>query len=447
MSEVNMQLIEQRADEIIARAKAAADIAETMTQEQADRIVRNIGKVIFDNAELLAKEAIEETGMGTMASKIKLNCCGLVMWDYMKDKKSVGVIENDKEARVITMVKPMGVIACVTPTTNTATPVHNAMIALKGRNVVVFCAHPRAVNNCKHMVQLMCDEIEKLGWPRDFIQVAEPCCIEMTNAIMHRADAIVATGGKDMVTAAYSSGKPSFGVGQGNVQCIMHPSWKDYDAMVSAIIATRSQDNGVPCIGEQCLFVPADVRDEILEVFRSKGSYVVEDPEQVAMIRDAAFINGAINRKIVGQLPYDVCRIAGFEIPKDTKFLAVKMGDAFGKDEPLCREVMCPMTRVFGYETFEQGVEMARANLRNEGAIEHAADRLPVCRVMINMGNGAAGMGKGNGLNPTNSVGCGSWGGNSISENLTYKHLLNMTKIAYPIPNAKPLDPAEVWGD
>lgn len=400
--------------------------------------------------------------MGFLETKIRLNRdVPLAVWNFLKNKKSVGILNNDKEAHVVTLAKPMGIIACVTPTTNTSTPIHNAMTALKGRNVVVFCAHPRAVNNCKHMVELMREEIEKLGFPADMIQVAEPCSLEMTDAIMKRASAIVATGGESMVRAAYSSGRPSFGVGQGNAQCIMHPSYTDYATMANNILTNRTGDNGVPCIGEQCLFVPRTAVDQVVDAFRNLGAYIVEKPEEIDMLRKITFVNGQINRAIVGQLPCDVARIAGFEVPQETKILIVRMGEQYGRQEPLCREIMCPMTRLFTYNKFEDAVTMARANLLIEGAghsstvysldekaVEYCADQLPVCRVLVNMRNGgASGISFSNGLEPTNSIGCGSWGGNSISENLTYRHLINLTKVAYPIPSPHIPTPEEVWGE
>lgn len=450
------------ADKLMENARAAAAVAETLTQEQVDRIVRNIGKVIYDNADMLAAEAVAETKMGIAATKAHLNRMSpTTTWNYLKDKKSVGVLHDDKINRVLTLAKPMGVIGCVTPCTNTATPVFNSMIALKGRNVVIIAAHPRAVNNGRHMVQLMRAEIEKLGFPADMIQIAEPCSLEMTEAVMKRVDAVVATGGFGMVKAAYSSGKPSFGVGQGNAQCILHPSYTDYETMVGNIMMNRTADNGVPCVGEQTLILPRDRVDAVLAVFRARGAAVIEKPEDVDKIRKGAFVNGEINRAVVGQLPHDAARMMGVDVPEDAKILIVRAGEAYGKDEPLCREMMFPVVRMFVYDRFEDGVEIARANLLNEGAghsstvyaeddaaIEYAANRLPVCRVLVNLPNGAAsGMDYNNGLVPTNSIGCGSWGNNSISENLNYNHLMNMTKVAYPLAGFREPTPEEVWGE
>mgnify|MGYP000981854697 CR=1 FL=1 len=458
----NAKEFEAIADELLARAKAAAAVAEDLNQEQVDRIVRNIGKAVYDRAEELAIDAVEETRMGFLETKIRLNeITPLFIWDYMKDKKSVGILEDDKLNHVVTLAKPMGIIACLTPSTNTATPVHNAMIAIKGRNVVIICPHPRAAGNAVKMVDVMRKEIAKLGYPADMIQVAVPTSLELTNAIMQRSHAILATGGEGMVKAAYSSGKPSFGVGQGNAQCILHTSYTDYEAVVKNIMFNRTQDNGVPCVGEQTLIMPRDKFNTIVEIFKSKGAYLVEDPAQIDMIRKNYFVDGIANRDIVGQLPYDVARLCGFEIPKDTKLMLVRMTEKYGREEPLCREIMCPMTRLYVYDDFEDGVEIARANLLVEGAghssviyandekiVEYVADRLPVGRVLVNMGNNAAsGMGYGNGLAPTNSVGCGTWGGNSVSENITHKHLMNMTKVAYPIPNPATVNPVEIWGD
>ena len=452
--------------EMISRAKVAIEAIEGYSQEQIDNVVKTMAKVIFENAEVLSKEAVEETKFGDVEGKIrKHKAIMLGHWGYLKDKKSVGAIEYDPENDVTIYAKPMGVIGCIMPVTGpTVTLAGNALCVVKCRNAMIVAPHPSAKNVSKKCTELLRDAIGKIGAPKDLIQVIEDPTIEKTQEMMAMVDAVVATGGPNMVKAAYSSGKPSFGVGPGNVQTIIDKGCPErYQDFASGTITNRMYDNGVPCTGEQCMHLPEGEVDAILNVFVQNGAYLVKDQNKVDFIRKELFIeaNGALrpNLKYVGQNAMSLAKLFGLEVPEGTKALIVPAkGNA--SVELFCKEKMCPIMAYLPYKEFEEAVENARTNLFKEGAghtaclfsndqahIDYFARKVPVSRALINV---SALMAAGNsfliGLNPTVSLGCGTWGGNSISGNLNYQHLMNKTFVASLIKDGKVPTPEEIWG-
>jgi len=267
----------------------------------------------------------------------------------------------------------------------------------------------------------------------------------------------VATGGHAMVKSAYSSGRPSFGVGQGNVQVIIADDYKDYDKAALTIVGGRAYDNGIPCTGEQALHFPKEDYDRVVEAFTKAKAAMIPDDRAEGLAGLLFKEDGAINPKYVGMKPAKLAKELGFEVPGDSEVLIFN-SRGLGRTNLLCREKLCPVIQLFPYESFEEGVEAARSNLLWEGAghtsviytedekkAEYAGGKLPVGRLLVNQAGGAASGGNYiNGLEPTMSLGCGSWGNNSISENLTYRHLMNVTKLAYYHDcTMPPLD--EVW--
>lgn len=447
---------------LVAKSKKAQLEIEDFDQEQTDKLVKAIGKSIYDNAEMLSKEAAEETGFGNVQGKMGKHInVTMANWHYMKDKKSVGVIEEDPINHVVTLAKPMGVVGSVTPSTNpTSTPGQNAMIAVKARNSIIFAPHPNAKNSTIHAVEIMRDAVEAAGGPRDLILAIEEPSLEMTNLLMEQADVVLATGGFGMVKAAYSSGRPSYGVGQGNVQSYIDTSVADLNIATATIVANRSADLGVPCTGDQTAYIPRSLEKEALEAFEKNGAFRISDEAIVDKIRKSVFVDGRQNTAITGRPAHKVAEILelGLEVPEETKVLLVKV-DNHGPEEPLAKEILCPIVRYRVYDDFNEALEWGRENLLMEGAghtstifstddanITRAGDRLPVGRMLVNQPGGAgAGNSFHNGLPPTLSLGCGTWGNNSISENLTYRHLLNVTKVSRVIPDAKVPTPEEVW--
>ncbi len=451
----NKQVVEL----MMAKAKKAQKIIAEFNQQQIDAMVKAIGKTVYEHREILSREAVDETRLGLYENKVaKHISVPTGSWAYMRDKISVGVIDDDPVNHVITLAKPMGVVVSVTPSTNpTTTATQNCMMAIKSGNAVIVCPHPRAKACTSHCVELINSAIQSCGGPADLVQTCAEPSIELTGLMMAAADVVVATGGNGMVKAAYSCGKPSFGVGQGCVQAIIDPDYSDISRVVRNVIANRTFDNGMPCTGEQALYIPSGRESEILSAFQEAGAFIVTDEAALRRIRETTFVNGQVNRDIVGKTAVEYAAMMDIDVPAGTKLIMLSL-EKCGIDEPLAREIMLPMVRYYIYDDFKDAVAWARANYEQEGAghsavvysenderILYAAQRLPVGRVLINQsGGGAAGNTSANGLNPTMSVGCGSWGNNTISENVTYRNLMNVTKIAYLI-DAKPYDPEEIF--
>ena len=425
-----------------------------------DAIVREIGKVVYDRAVELAKMAADETRMGVFEDKVKKNQGkARIIWNSLKNKKSVGIINYFPETGVAEVAKPMGVVGAVTPCTNPiVTPMCNAMFALKGRNSIIIAPHPRGKKCAKYLVELFNDAIKKFNAPENLIQVIEEPSVELTNELMKAVDVVVATGGMGMVKAAYSSGKPAYGVGAGNVQCIIDRGFDLSDA-IPKIIAGRVFDNGIICSGEQTIMVHEDDYDKMVAQLKENGVFYISNAADIDKIRKALFVDSIMNKDLVGQSVAKVAEIAGISIPEGTRAIAVK-AEGIGKADILCKEKMCPVVATFKYKSFKEAVDMAMTNLEVEGKghsisihsdnkenIEYAANIVPVSRVLINQV--CATMNGGsfyNGFAATTTLGCGSWGNNSISENLDYKHLINITRIGYYMKASKVPSDEEIWG-
>jgi succinate-semialdehyde dehydrogenase len=446
-------------DEYIERAKKAQKEYEQFSQEQIDEVVMTIAKVVHDNAEYLAEISVDETGMGVVADKIAKNKGkARVIWSSLKGKKSKGIIERDEATGITKIAKPIGVVAAITPCTNPiVTPMSNAMFALKGGNAIIITPHHKAIRCSTKAIEMINAELDKLRAPKHLIQILDQQSRENTKNLIASADIVIATGGMGMVKAAYSSGKPALGVGAGNVQCIIDTD-ADIESAAPQIITGRTFDNGIICSGEQSIIMPASRYEEMLKEFEKNGAFVIIKPEDKEALRAAMFIDGAMSRHAVGQSVKTIAGLAGLSLPEGTKVIIVE-ADGSGEDDILAKEKMCPVLTAFKYMTFEEGVEIARANLEEEGKghsvsihsnnkehIEYAGRELCVSRFVINQTCAtSAGGSFYNGLAPTNTLGCGSWGNNSISENLDYKHLINISRIAYFMKdNHVPTD-EELW--
>jgi succinate-semialdehyde dehydrogenase len=432
---------------------------EGFNQRQVDAIVREIAKVVYDNAAELARMAVDETRMGVCEDKVKKNQGkAKIIWNNLKGKKSIGILRYDKDTGVVEVAKPMGVVGAVTPCTNPiVTPMCNSMFALKSRNSVIIAPHPRAKKCAVHLVGLFNKAIGRLGAPENLIQVIEEPTVELTNALMKAVDVIIATGGMGMVKAAYSSGKPAFGVGAGNVQCIMDRD-VDPDDAIPKIIAGRIFDNGIICSAEQTMIVHRDDFGAVVAGLEKNGAYFIRDAAEQKKLREVLFPGGVMNKELVGQPVQKVAEAAELKIPEGTKVIAVETEGA-GTADLLCKEKMCPVLALTRYNTFSEAVDFAIANLNVEGRghsiaihsnnrenIEYAANKAPVSRVLVNQicatMNGGSFY---NGFAPTTTLGCGSWGNNSISENLDYKHLMNITRIGYYMEDAVVPSDEEIW--
>ena len=445
---------------LVARSKAAQKVVEGYTQEQVDAIAKMFAKVVYDNAEELAKMAAEESRMGVYEDKVTKNKGkSRIIWHHLKDKKSVGIINRLPEEGLIEVAKPMGVVCAATPCTNPiVTPMCNAMFAIKGRNTIIISPHPRSKKCTARLAELYYAELDKMGVPRDIFLYIEQPTIEASALLMKTCDVVLATGGPGVVKSAYSSGKPSYGVGAGNVQGLYDDDI-DIPVAVGKAIASRIFDNGIICSGDQTIIAPASKYDEIIAEFVKQGCVYYDDPAMVDKFREVIFPGGEMNKDLVGQSVAKVAEMAGVEIPEGTKVIILAPAE-YGDKDDFSKEKMCPVMTAYKYDTWEEGVAIAKANLdffgaghscsvqsNNEAHVEYAGEILPVSRLLVNQScatqNGGAFV---NALNPTTTLGCGSWGNNSIAENLTYYHLFNKSRIAYTKPGATQPSDEEIWG-
>ena len=451
---------ESEITELVLKAKTAQSIYESFSQEQVDAIVRDIGKYVFDNAEPLAKMAVDETDMGSYEDKILKNKGkARVIWNNLKDKKSRGVIGEDVEDNLVFVAKPMGVVAAVTPVTNPiVTPMCNGMFALKTGNAVIFAAHPKAQKCTEHLALEFMKIIKKHKGPDNLVQVVVNGSVEKTQELMQSADVVVATGGAAMVKSAYSSGKPSYGVGAGNVPVIIDRNIDLKDA-VQKIVDGASFDHGIICSHEQFVIAPEEDYEETVKTFTDTGKvWFTDDKEQIQILREVVFQNGQLNKDVVGRSATEVGRMAGISVPESARLILLP-AEGTGSEDILAKEKLCPVIAIVPYSTFDDAVIKAKENLLVEGAghsaalhsnsddhIKQAGLELPISRLVINQPSSTtAGGSLTNGFAPTTTLGCGSWGGNSISENLDYKHLMNVSRIGKIIHDKKVPTDEEIW--
>ena len=446
--------------ELVSKAQVAQKQYELFSQEKVDAIVRDIGKFVYDNAEPLARMAVDETEMGSFEDKILKNKSkARVIWNNLKDKKSRGVIDEDTDSNLVFVAKPMGVVAAVTPVTNPiVTPMCNGMFALKTGNAVIFAAHPKAQKCAEYLTEEFMKIIKSHDGPDDLIQVVTEGSVEKTQELMQCADVVVATGGGAMVKSAYSSGKPSFGVGAGNVPVIIDRNINLQEA-VEKIVDGASFDHGIICSHEQFVIAPEENFDETIELFTNTGKvWFTDDQTKIQKLRDVVFQEGHLNKDVVGKSASEVGKLAGIEIP-DSSRLILLPADGSGTEDVLAKEKLCPVIAIVSYSTFEEAIKMAKSNLLVEGAghsaalhsdndqnIQMAGLELPISRLVVNQPSSTtAGGSLTNGFAPTTTLGCGSWGGNSISENLDYKHLMNVSRIGKIISDKKVPTDEEIW--
>jgi succinate-semialdehyde dehydrogenase len=444
-------------DELIKRSKAAGAKLETLDQKTVDGVVRAIAKVVYDNADQLARMTVDETRMGKYEDKV-LKCKGKsrIIWNALKGVKSRGILSVNEATGITEIAKPMGVIAAVTPTTNpVVTPMCNAMYAIKGGNTIIVAPHPRAAKVNSFLAGLIQKAIVAAGAPADIYLTLESASVEATGELMKKVDVVVATGGGPMVKAAYSSGKPSFGVGPGNVQVLLDRNL-DLAETVKKILVGRTYDNGIICAAEQAVITHKEDADAVIAEFKKQGAYYISKADEVSRIVKILFPNGVINKDAVGQSVEKLAQLVNIEIPAGTQALLLE-----GADEELRLEKMFPVLALYRYSSWEEAVEIAYRNLKlqglghsislhssNQDHINYAGVTLPVSRIMVNQTSSTnVGGAFINGLNPTTTIGCGSWGNNSISENLFYKHLINISRIAAVKKDAKIPTDDQIWGD
>ncbi|MBQ4264197.1 MAG: bifunctional acetaldehyde-CoA/alcohol dehydrogenase [Clostridia bacterium] len=437
----------EKLEQAIVRTRAAQSIFSTYTQEQVDKIFRAAALAANKARIPLAKLAVEETGMGIVEDKvIKNNYAAEYIYNAYKDTKTCGVVEEDKAFGIKKIAEPIGVVAAVIPTTNpTSTAIFKCLIALKTRNAIIISPHPRAKNATIAAAKLVLEAAVEAGAPEGIIDWIDVPSLELTNTVMKEADIILATGGPGMVRAAYSSGKPALGVGAGNTPAIIDDS-ADILLAVSSIIHSKTFDNGMICASEQSVIVMESVYDAVKEEFAARGCYFL-NPEETNKVRKTIIINGGLNAKIVGQKASKIAELAGVQVPAGTKILIGEV-DSVELSEEFAHEKLSPVLAMYKATSFEDALDKA-AQLVADGGYGHTssiylnettqqeklsafAARMKTCRVLVNTPSSHGGIGDlyNFKLAPSLTLGCGSWGGNSVSENVGVKHLLNIKTVA-----------------
>lgn len=433
--------------DLIEKSRIALKEYQNATQEEVDLYVKTVTQSIAENALQLAEEAVEETGMGVVEHKIGKNSVfGEGVWLTMRGQKSVGIIEEDDEKNLIYVAHPKGVIGGILPSTNpTLSTVGKAMIALKGRNTLVIAPHPSAKNVTIHSVEIIQDALRKVGAPENLVTIIKEPTLEKSQELMKLSDTILATGGMGMVYQAYSSGKPAFGVGAGNSQVLIADDVKDLNEIARQIVFSSGFDNGIACAADESVLVPETLVKEFTERLVENGAYYSDDAETIAKFKAILFKeDGKLNPENIGKDAKVIAERAGVDI--GDKSIIVLKADKFGADELLSMEKMSPVLALNTYDSFEDGLNIAKANLAFQGeghtAVIYTDDKdrltkagleLPVYRLLHNVpGMSAVGVGEATHLAPSASVGCGAIGNNTTAENVTWKHLLDIKVIASP---------------
>ena len=429
------------------RVRAAQKIFATYTQEQVDKIFLAAASAADKARITLAKAAVAETGMGIVEDKvIKNHYAAEYIYNAYKETKTCGVIEEDKTYGIQKIAEPIGVIAAVIPTTNpTSTAIFKTLIALKTRNGIMISPHPRAKQSTAMAAKIVLDAAVAAGAPEGIIDWIDVPSLDMTNTVMKEADIILATGGPGMVRAAYSSGKPALGVGAGNTPAIIDDS-ADILLAVNSIIHSKTFDNGMICASEQSVIVLDTIYDEVKAEFANRGCYFLKG-EELDKVRKTIIINGALNAKIVGQSAHKIAALAGVDVPESAKIL---IGEVTSVDisEEFAHEKLSPVLAMYRAESFTDACDKAEVLVRDGGwghtssvylndvtereKISEFASRMQTCRILVNTPSAQGGIGDlyNFKLAPSLTLGCGSWGGNSVSENVGVKHLLNIKTVA-----------------
>ena len=433
--------------EALARVRAAQTTFATYTQEQVDKIFR-VAATAANRARIpLAKMAVEETGMGVAEDKvIKNHFASEYIYNYYRNTKTCGVIEEDALSGMKKIAEPIGVIGAVIPTTNpTSTAIFKALLCLKTRNGIIISPHPRAKKSTIAAAKIILEAAVEAGAPEDIISWIDVPSLELTNLLMQESDCILATGGPGMVKAAYSSGKPALGVGAGNTPAIIDET-ADILLAVNSIIHSKTFDNGMICASEQSVIVEKKIYAKVKKEFKARGCYFLKDDE-IDKVRKTIIINGSLNAKIVGQKPVTIAALAGVTVPETTKILIGEV-ESVDISEEFAHEKLSPVLAMYKAESFDDAIAKAEQLVAdggyghtsslyvdevNESAkIDQFAAAMKTCRILVNTPSSQGGIGDLYNfmLAPSLTLGCGSWGGNSVSENVGVKHLLNIKTVA-----------------
>ncbi|MCM3568520.1 acetaldehyde dehydrogenase (acetylating) [Neobacillus mesonae] len=441
----DLQSIQEMRD-AVKRAKEAQLKYLSYTQEQVDEIVKQVAQAAYAKSLELAQMAVEETGMGVVEHKKMKNEVGsMAVYESIKDEKTVGIIREDRVNKVTEVAYPYGIVAGIIPTTNpTSTAIFKTLISLKTRNAIVVSPHPRAVNCTVEALKICQEAAVKAGAPDGLIGWISKPSMPATNELMKHRDVnvILATGGGGLVRAAYSSGKPAYGVGPGNVPCYIEKS-ANVAKSVAMIVDSKSFDNGTICATEQALVVDRNIKEIVIREFKNNGAYFLSTEEKVLVEKVITLSPGHLNPAIVGQSAYKIAEMAGVTVPQETRVLIAEE-TRVGKDVPFSIEKLSPVFPLYTADSYEEAKEYC-LKLLNLGGRGHSlalhtndesianefALEMPVSRLMVNTLSSIGAVGATTGLTPSLTLGCGSFGGNITGDNVTARHLINIKRMAY----------------
>ena len=446
---VNYELVDgvEKLESALAQVRQAQRQYASYTQEQVDKIFQAAAIAANQQRIPLAKLAVAETGMGVVEDKvIKNHYAAEYIYNAYRDTKTCGVIEEDKAFGMKKIAEPIGVVAAVIPTTNpTSTAIFKTLISLKTRNGIIISPHPRAKKATIAAAKVVLDAAVAAGAPEGIIRWIDVPTLEMTNLLMKEADIILATGGPGMVKAAYSSGKPALGVGAGNVPAIIDDT-ADVVLAVNSVIHSKTFENGMICASEQSVIVLDGVYDAVRQEFADRGCYFLS-PEETEKVRKTILINGALNAKIVGQKAHTIAQMAGVDVPESTKILIGEV-ESVELSEEFAHEKLSPVLAMYRARDIQDAFAKAEHLIADGGyghtasiylnaltqqaKLDEFASRMKTCRILVNTPSSQGGIGDlyNFKLAPSLTLGCGSWGGNSVSENVGVKHLLNIKTVA-----------------
>jgi acetaldehyde dehydrogenase (acetylating) len=449
----DLQSVQQVRDLARFGEKATKEIA-TYSEAQIDKIIRNMVRVAEAHAQELAQMANSETGFGKVEDKIfKNTLASTVLYEYIKDMKTIGILSEDKAKGIIEVAEPVGLLMGIVPSTNpTSTAIFKSIIAIKSRNGIIFSPHPSAAKCTLRAAQLMNEAAVEAGAPQNIIGCISLTTIEATNELMKRPEVkmIIATGGPGMVKAAYSAGKPALGVGAGNTPAYIERS-ADVDLAVRNIIASKTFDNGTICASEQSVICEDVNREAVVAAFQRNGGYFMT-AEETKKVSALLFKNGhAMNAKFVGRSAEVIAEGAGIQIPHGTKVLIGEQGGV-GNDYPLSYEKLTTVLAFYTVRDWHEACTLCIDLLQNgigHTLSLHTQSRdivmefsvKPASRILVNTGTSQGATGGSTGLQPSFTLGCGTWGGSSVSENVGPQHLINIKKIAYGIRDLVPQNP------
>lgn len=431
---------------LIGKAEAAEREFADFSQEQVDKVCAAIAKACADNAERLAKMAVEETGFGIWQDKVLKNLLGsTITYDYIRPMKTVGIIRQDEGKKVWEVAVPMGIVAALIPSTNpTSTVMYKTLIALKAGNAIIHSPHPNAINCILETCRIIEKAALDAGAPAGIVQCISVATPEGTSALLkdRRIGMILATGGEAMVRAAYSSGNPALGVGPGNGPSYIEKS-ADIPQAVRHIMQSKTFDNGTICASEQSVITEACIKDRVIQEFKAQGGYFLSEEESEKVGRFIMRANGTMNPKIVGRSAQTIAEMAGITIPSGTKVL-ISMQTRVGKDNPYSREKLCPILGFYVEDNWESACRRSMEILYNEGVghtmtihsedmsvIREFALKKPVSRLLVNTMGSLGGTGVSTGLAPALTLGCGAVGGSATSDNVTPMNLINIRRVAF----------------